>query len=360
MSPSTSDGHTSAVIGPTADKSLVREMAAALALVVTIDVVAVAAFGYLVAPWVEPYLPSGTPSVLVGGVAIVAVTGVFLLAHLRYARRGVLAAVGAKTVSESTHPNLHARITRLAAQFDLRPPELAVVDTDVPNSLAVGGPRASTVVISRGLIDDLSDDELDAVLAHELAHVKNRDATVMTLASVLPALANGEYSTSDSVIPSMSGAHYLIGAIGLFVLYVMATPRLSGTAFGGSSLGEFLLVVGFTLLLGGVLLGLLAAPAVVLTRRLSRRRELVADTAGARATGDPAAMASAIRTLADEERTRRDLRSTASTLSGLCFLPYGFSTDAEDDEKATIATQTHPSVEDRLENLRTVTATLES
>lgn len=358
MSPSTTDGRRADAPGPSAADSLVREMAAAFALVVAVDAVAVAAFAYLLAPWAEPFLPPGASSVFVGGVAVVAVTGAFLLVHLRYARRGVLAAVGAEPVDDAARPNLRARVTRLAAQFDVRPPGIAVVDGDVPNSLAVGGPRASTVVVSRGLLDALSDPELDAVLAHELAHVANRDATVMTLATALPALANGEYEAAGVGLPSAGGARSLLGAVGLCGLYVAATPRLPGAAFSASSLGAFVVVAVATVLLGGVVLGLLAAPAVVLTRRLSRRRELVADRAGARATGDPASMAGAIRTLAGEERTGRDLRSTASTLGGLCFLPHGFGGDDADDP-TRVAARTHPAVADRLANLRALSASLE-
>jgi heat shock protein HtpX len=367
MPPSTPNRSASGDGDPTPDATLAGEMAATLALVVAVDVAAVTVFAYLLAPWIEPLLPPGASSVLVGGVVVCAVTAVALVGHLRYAGRGVLDAVGAERVDDAARPELRARLTRLAAQFGLRPPALAVVESDVPNSLAVGGPRAATVVVSRGLLDALGADELDAVLAHELAHVKNRDATVMTLATALPALANGEYSVTESVLPD-GGAGTLLAGVGLVGLYAAAVPRLPGPALSASSLGGFAVVVVGTALLGSVLLGLLAAPAVVLTRRLSRRRELVADRAGARATGDPATMASAIRALADVDRTRRDLRAASPTLRGLCFLPHGFGTDGGDDGdahgrdadgSAAVAARTHPSVAERLSNLRAVAASLE-
>jgi heat shock protein HtpX len=75
-------------------------------------------------------------------------------------------------------------------------------------------------------------------------------------------------------------------------------------------------------------------------------------------------MASAIRTLADADRTRRDLRAASPTLRGLCFLPHGFGTDGDAhgrdaDDGSVVAARTHPSVAERLSSLRAVTASLE-
>lgn len=294
--------------------------------------------------------------------------GVFLLAQFFFSDRLALYSMGAKEVSEEEYPELHGTISRLSQQADLPKPKVAVVDSRIPNAFATGrSQKKAAVAVTTGLLRMLDRDELEGVLAHELAHVKNRDATVMTLATALPALANGEYSVTESVLPD-GGAGTLLAGVGLVGLYAAAVPRLPGPALSASSLGGFAVVVVGTALLGSVLLGLLAAPAVVLTRRLSRRRELVADRAGARATGDPAAMASAIRALADVDRTRRDLRAASPTLRGLCFLPHGFGTDGGDDGdahgrdadgSAAVAARTHPSVAERLSNLRAVAASLE-
>jgi heat shock protein HtpX len=105
------------------------------------------------------------------------------------AERAVLATVSARIVDERVAPWLHEAVARLCAAAELPKPRIALAESDVPNALTAGrSPRNSVVVVTRGLIDRLEPQELEAVLAHELSHIAHHDALVMTVLG-LPALA---------------------------------------------------------------------------------------------------------------------------------------------------------------------------
>lgn len=330
------------------DRRLAVRMALTLAAVLAVDLVFAVVVASLLSPWLAGlYELLGTAGLALpeplwwGGVVGVGL-GLVAWAHYGYARRQLLAAVDAEPAGPDSHPDAHGRLTRLAATADVEPPDLAVVDADVPNSLAVGGPRDSTVVVSEGLLERLDDDQLGAVLAHELAHVANRDATVMTLASFLPAMAADQYNPLSGTRPALLG-------VGLVVVYALGALLVSPAVGVGAVVGAAVLVL-FTLLFGGVALGLLAAPVLMLARRLSRDREFVADRAAARLSGEPAALATALSDLSGEavDPPEEDVRATPDGVRGLCLLPHGF--DGERDDWA--ATRSHPPVEDRVARLR--------
>src|SRR3954452_13080013 len=95
-----------------------------------------------------------------------------------------LAASGAKEVSREQAPDLHAMVERLCALADLPKPKIAVIPTDVPNAFATGrNPKHAAVAVTEGLWRRLEPKEVEAVLAHELSHVANRDVLIMTVAS---------------------------------------------------------------------------------------------------------------------------------------------------------------------------------
>jgi heat shock protein HtpX len=104
--------------------------------------------------------------------------------------RIALAASGAKVVSREQAPELHDMVERLCAMSDLPKPRVAVIPTDVPNAFATGrSPKHAAVAVTEGLWRRLEPREVEGVLAHELAHVANRDVAVMTLASFFAMLA---------------------------------------------------------------------------------------------------------------------------------------------------------------------------
>src|SRR3954449_4023086 len=102
-----------------------------------------------------------------------------------------LGAMGARQVSPQEAPQLHAMIERLCVQADLPKPKIAVADTPMPNAFALGrSPKHATVCATTGIMQRLSPSELEAVMAHELTHVKNRDVLVMTVASFFATIAS--------------------------------------------------------------------------------------------------------------------------------------------------------------------------
>ncbi|NHN43088.1 M48 family metalloprotease [Halorubellus sp. JP-L1] len=341
------------------DRPLVRRILLTLALILAIDAVVVGVFALLAYPWLsvvhDPIAAIvGSQAALLARwlVVFVPVLVLFVWAQLRFTKRELLADVPATDATRETHPDLHARFARLCKQADVQPPNLGVVDSSVPNSFAVGGVTDATVVVSEGLFDALSDDELDAVLAHELAHVKNRDATVMTLASFLPALVS-----DDRRVVNGDGAHLFVWIALTFVLYVLSSAFVPGALFSMTSVLGFVALVAISVLGGGILLGVLTAPVVLLSRRLSESREFVADRAGAVLVGDPSALVTALEKLSDRGlgRPETDARAHYRGVDGLCFLPYGLDEtgdEAANDDAFTVETRSHPPTHERVANLR--------
>ncbi|GGN86819.1 M48 family metalloprotease [Haloarcula pellucida] len=345
-------------------RRLTRRILLTLSLLLAVDVAVVATVAYLLTPWLSPVRDAVAAALPVGSgvawwVAVVSPALVaFVWAQLRYTRAQTLAEADAREVSREEYPDLHDRVQRLCQQADMTMPTLAVAERDVPNSFAVGTLGSATVVVSAGLLATLDGDELDAVLAHELMHVSNRDATVMTLANFLPALTNGEYGPLDDLLPGTRGSRLLVAAVGLAVAYVLSA-RFLDAPFGSVSFTVgFLVVFGLTVVLGGVLLGVFTAPVVVLARSLSRAREFAADRSAAKLTGNPSALVGALQTLdADATPTpETDKRRAYDGVRGLCFLPYGFEDSGEDEFH--VETRSHPPTADRIERLGEVAGDL--
>ena len=105
--------------------------------------------------------------------------------------RIVLMTTGAKEVSPQEEPRLHATIERLAAMADMpKPGKVAIMETHVPNAFATGrNPKNAVIAVTRGLLARLDEREQEAVLAHELIHIKNRDVMVLTWASLIVIMA---------------------------------------------------------------------------------------------------------------------------------------------------------------------------
>jgi len=117
---------------------------------------------------------------------------VFGMAVFQYYTSDKLAlmASGAKVVTPEQAPELHAMVDRLCAMSDLPKPRVAIIPTDVPNAFATGrSPKHSAVAVTSGLMNRLNKSEVEGVLAHELAHIANRDVLIMTIASFFAMLA---------------------------------------------------------------------------------------------------------------------------------------------------------------------------
>jgi heat shock protein HtpX len=255
-------------------------------------------------------------------VLVLLIAGGFLFFQYFFSDRIALYSMRGREVSPEQAPELHQMVERLCALADMPKPKIAVADSDMPNAFATGRNQQHAVVcVTTGILRRLSRPELEAVLSHELSHVAHRDVAVMTLASFLGILAG----------------------------FVVRSSIYAG-AYGGGGWGRSNDNRDNT---GAVILLVVLASAVVyalsflLTRLLSRYRELSADRAGAILIGQPSLLAAAlVKITGDMSRIpTRDLRA-AEPLNAFFFAPAlapGFSFSS--------LFATHPSLERRLEQL---------
>jgi heat shock protein HtpX len=216
-----------------------------------------------------------------GAGLIVVVAVVLLLVQLFGSDKLAMAAMGLKEVSPEEEPELHGIIDRLCVQADLPKPRVCVMETSMPNALAMGrSQKSATVCATRGILEMLSPAELEGVMAHELTHVINRDVMVMTLASFFATLAS------------------MIAQFALFF----------GGGYGNDEEEQDIMIV--------ILVSVVVyAVSFVLLRTLSRYREFAADRGSAVLTGRPSALASALIKISGTiERTpSQDLRRVESS-----------------------------------------------
>ncbi|RQW89765.1 MAG: zinc metalloprotease HtpX [Geobacter sp.] len=180
----------------------------------------------------------------------------------------VLKMYGAREVGEADQPAFHATVRRLATQAGLPMPRVYIIPSESPNAFATGrNPEHAAVAATEGILRILNQEELEGVMAHELAHVKNRDILVSTIAATFAGAI------------SMLGSMLQWGAI-------LGGGRSSED--GGDSGG----------LLGSLALAIVAPIAAMLVQMaVSRSREYLADETGARICGRPLALANALRKL---------------------------------------------------------------
>ena len=117
---------------------------------------------------------------------------VFLMAFVQYffSDRLVLWSTRARVIEEDEYPELHRMVEKLATEAEIPKPRIAIMQTPVPNAFATGrSPRHAVVAVTDSIMRLLSPGELEAVLAHELSHVKNRDVLTLTIASFVAMIA---------------------------------------------------------------------------------------------------------------------------------------------------------------------------
>jgi len=195
-----------------------------------------------------------------------------------------LAASGAKVVSAEDAPELHAMVERLCAMADLPKPRIAVVPSDVPNAFATGrNPKHAAVAVTEGLWRRLEPREVEAVLAHELSHVANRDVLIMTVASFFAMLA------------------------ALLTRWGMYMGMFGGFGERRDSNGNNQVPVWLIVFLVALVTYVIS---YVLIRTLSRYREYAADRGSALITGAPENLMSALQKIASgiTQIPQRDLR----------------------------------------------------
>jgi heat shock protein HtpX len=246
----------------------------------------------------------------VGLVPMILIIGGMALFQYYTSDKLALMASGAKVVSREEAPALHEMVERLCAMADLPKPRVAIIPTDVPNAFATGrNPKHSAVAVTTGLWETLEPREVEGVLAHELAHIQNRDVLVMTLASFFAMLAG------------------LLARWGMF--------------FGGGGDRDrngppIWLIVVVVSIVTYVL-------SYVLIRTISRYREYGADRGAALITGAPEHLMSALQKIAGtiQRIPSRDLREVEA-MNAFFIIPTSVKKGAAE------LFATHPPMEKRL------------
>ncbi len=214
-----------------------------------------------------------------GAVVAIVIAVLLVVAVFTSCDRLALSAMLARPVSEVEQPELYRLVRDLSKSGRLPVPRLYLSPADQPNSFAVGrGPRTATICCTEGLLRVLDEPELRGVLAHELTHVSSRDVLASSVSAGLATVITFPASLARFVRPSGHSARS-----------VASGPVASGSAgSAGSGLGvvETLLMLVF----GPV-------AAIVVRLAVTREREYRADASGALLSGDPLALASALRTI---------------------------------------------------------------
>jgi len=256
----------------------------------------------------------------VSQMVIILFMGGFMFLQYFFSDKMILSSMGAKIVSESEAPKLHQIVSRLCANADLPMPRIAIMKTSMPNAFATGRNQKNAVVaVTTGIMERLDNNELEAVLAHELTHVKNRDMMVMTIATFLSSMAQ---------------------------ILVQWLPFMSGGSRDRDSGSNFIVLFLVSLVVWIV--------SFILIRTLSRYREFAADRGSAILTGQPSHLVSALKKISGFRVPTEDLRKVEGPVSAL------FITPAISGSSFMRLFSTHPTLEARIAALQKIEMELEA
>ncbi|MFI8995655.1 zinc metalloprotease HtpX [Streptomyces sp. NPDC053542] len=254
-------------------------------------------------------------------VFVLVISGALFIGQFWFSDRIAAFAMGAREVTPEQAPELHGAVDRLCTLADMPKPKVCIADSDVPNAFATGrNQKNSLICATTGLLRRLEPEELEGVLAHELSHVAHRDVAVMTIASFLGVLAG---IITRAALWSGVGRSNRDNNAALAIVIVTAVSAV-------------VYVISF-----------------LLTRLLSRYRELSADRAAALLTGRPSALAAALTKVTGQMARipTRDLRK-AEPFNAFYFAP------AFSKENAVQLLSSHPTLEQRLDQLGRISAQL--
>jgi len=245
----------------------------------------------------------------------------FMFLQYFYSDKLILSSMGARIVQESEAPQLHQMVSRLCAIADLPMPKIAIVNTSMPNAFATGRNQKNAVVaVTTGIMQQLNQSELEAVIAHELTHVKNRDMMVMTIATFLASVAQ---------------------------MFVQWLPFMGGgSSRDRDSAGNFVILFLVSLAVWIV--------SFILIRALSRYREFAADRGSAIITGQPSNLASALMKISGFKVPTQDLRKVEGPVSALFIVP------ALSGSSLMNLFSTHPTTQARIAALQRIEQELEA
>ncbi|MFW5927877.1 MAG: zinc metalloprotease HtpX [Thermoplasmatota archaeon] len=247
----------------------------------------------------------GSP--IIGTLLFLGIAAALNLVTYFYSDKIILKAHRAEVIKESDNPRLYNIVRDIAFEADIKMPRIAIVPTDTPNAFATGRNENNAVVAAtRGILRTLDDEELKGVISHEVAHIKDRDMLVMSIAATL------------------AGAITIMARIVWFQMF-FSRRRIHPV----------------------LLLAMIFAPigALLIRLAISRKREFMADEQGAKISKNPNALARALEKLNAENR-RNPIKSNSTTTASLFIVnPFKSSTFVK-------LFSTHPPVEERVKKLR--------
>jgi heat shock protein HtpX len=256
------------------------------------------------------YLIGGSTGML---IAFVFAAGMNLFSYWN-SDKMVLSMHGAHEVDARTAPDLHAIVQELASRAGLPMPRVYVMDNPQPNAFATGrDPQHAAVAVTTGLMQALTREEVAAVVAHELAHIKNRDTLIMTITATI------------------AGAIAMLAQFGMF--------------FGGGNRDNNGGGMGIIGTLAMVILAPIAAMLVQMA--ISRTREYAADRMGAEILGNPAALASALAKISNYAHQVENPTAERNPATAHMFIINPLSGHRMDNLFST-----HPAAENRIAALQ--------
>jgi heat shock protein HtpX len=261
-----------------------------------------------------------------GFVPITIIASAMILAQWYFSDKIVLWSSGAKLVTRDQFPELHDLVERIVARNNLPKPKIAVINTRMPNAFATGkGPKSSVVAVTTGLMDTLDTEELEGVIAHELTHIRSRDALVITLASLFSTVA--WYLMQFGFYGGLYGG---------------------GMGYGrrnGNSAGSMIIVIAVAMLTWVI--------SFLIIRAISRYREYAADRGSAQMTGKPIKLANALMKISGTIKNipTRDLRQQEG-LNAFFIVP------ALSGSTIGNLFSTHPPIQKRVEKLMEMEASM--
>ncbi|MGC2667824.1 MAG: zinc metalloprotease HtpX [Candidatus Nitrosopolaris sp.] len=262
----------------------------------------------------------------IGFIPIIIIASGMILAQWYFSDKIVMWSSGAKLVSKEQYPQLHELIERIVARNNLSKPRIAVINKNMPNAFATGrGQKSSVVAVTTGLLDILDTEELEGVVAHELTHIRNRDALVLTLASLFSTVA----------------------------WYLMQFGFYGGLYGGGGGYGGRDRNSGGAMLIILLVAMLTWVVSFLIIRAISRYREFAADRGSAQMTGKPVKLANALMKISGTMRRipTKDLREVEG-LNAFFIVP------ALSGSTIGNLFSTHPPVEKRVQKLMEMEASM--
>lgn len=240
-----------------------------------------------------------------------------------YSDKIVLKMYGAREVDIHSAPELVGMVAGLARRAGMPMPRVYLIDTDAPNAFATGrDPEHAAVAVTVSLMRALTPQEMEGVMAHELAHIKNRDTLISTL------------------VASMAGAISMLANMAQWAM-IFGAGRSNDEEEGGGLIGSLFMII------------LAPMAAMLIQMGISRSREFLADETGARMAGNPLALASALKKIEYYAMHRTMPQATPATSHMFIVNPF-----AGTGTWLLSLFSTHPPTEARVQKLQELSATM--